>query len=129
MTVARERPSGAQDFDFLFGSWRVANERLKARLAGSDEWERFEALATCRPLLGGLGNIDDFRPLGAARAGFEGGALRLFSPQTIESLFSPLTIEGLDHLNLFSLSTSFGSLSASLFSLPTSLFSLPSRLC
>lgn len=73
---------GARDFDFLFGSWRIANERLRSRLTGSDDWERFGAVGSCRPILGGLGNVDDFRPSGAGWDGFEGAAMRLFDPAT-----------------------------------------------
>lgn len=51
---------GSHDFDFWFGRWHVSNERLKQRLANSTEWERFEATMECRPVLGGLGNIDEF---------------------------------------------------------------------
>ena len=70
---------GAHDFDFLFGSWRIANRRLTSRLTSSTEWEEFEAEGTCRPVLGGQGNIDDFRPVGwVGHEGFEGGALRLY---------------------------------------------------
>ncbi len=75
-----DRPTGASDFDFLHGAWHIANERLVARLTGSNEWERFDALGDCQPILGGIGNIDDFRPLGEGRAGFEGATLRLFNP-------------------------------------------------
>ena len=70
------------NFDFLFGSWHIVNERLTARLTKCDEWEHFEAHGACRPILGGLGNIDDFRPIWAGRAGFEGASLRLFNPAT-----------------------------------------------
>ena len=80
--ISTARPAGASDFDFLHGSWHNANERLTSRLTGSDEWERFEALGDCRPILGGLGNIDDFRPLGEVWAGFEGATLRIFNPAT-----------------------------------------------
>jgi len=81
-TMPPDVRAGSRDFDFLFGSWHVVNERLRSRLSGSDEWERFEALATCRPILGGLGNIDDFRPTCEPWKGFEGCALRLFHPAT-----------------------------------------------
>lgn len=67
---------GAHDFDFWFGRWHVANERLKERLVGSDEWEHFEATQECRPILGGIGNIDDF--LTDWNGGFVGMTLRLF---------------------------------------------------
>jgi hypothetical protein len=45
--------SSAHDFDFLFGRWHVEHRRLRARLAGNDEWD--EAWA----ILDGAGNIDD----------------------------------------------------------------------
>jgi len=80
--IAADRLMGASDFDFLFGSWHNHNERLVARLSNADTWERFEATGSCRPILGGIGNIDDFRPSGAVRAGFEGATIRLFDPTT-----------------------------------------------
>jgi hypothetical protein len=56
---------------------------LRSRLAGSNDWEEFTARGTCRPILGGSGNIDDFVPLdGNGWVGFEGGSLRLFEPAT-----------------------------------------------
>lgn len=79
---ATKHPAGAADFDFLFGSWHIANERLTRRLAGSNEWEHFAARGACRPILGGIGNIDDFRPQGDTWQGFEGASLRLFDPAT-----------------------------------------------
>src|SRR4029077_16529640 len=53
--------STAHDFDFLMGSWHVRNLRLRERLAGSNDWEEFEATSVARPLLDGLGNEDEFR--------------------------------------------------------------------
>lgn len=71
---------GRHDFDFYFGRWRLRNERLKARLAGSQEWEVFEATQECRPILGGLGNLDDF--VTEWGGGYRGMTLRLFQPAT-----------------------------------------------
>lgn len=71
---------GRHDFDFYYGRWQVHNERLKERLAGCDEWESFSATQRCRPLLGGIGNIDDFATDWSG--GFRGMTLRLFDPQT-----------------------------------------------
>jgi len=71
---------GRHDFDFYFGRWQIRNERLRERLAGCDDWEVFDAEQSCRPILAGLGNIDDF--VTDWRDGFVGMTLRLFCPQT-----------------------------------------------
>lgn len=68
--------NGAHDFDFWFGRWHVSNERLKQRLVNSTEWERFEATSQCHPILGGIGNIDDF--VTEWSGGFTGMTLRLY---------------------------------------------------
>lgn len=47
------------DWDFLFGRWAVRHRRLKARLAGSTEWEEFAGTCVNWPTLGGQGNVDD----------------------------------------------------------------------
>jgi hypothetical protein len=80
--VALSDAPGARDFDFLHGAWRIVNERLVSRLTNSDEWERFEAEGICRPILGGIGNIDSFSPREGKWQGFEGASLRIFNPQT-----------------------------------------------
>jgi hypothetical protein len=79
--TAVQTHSGARDFDFLIGSWQVANQRLRSRLTDSDEWEQFEATWDYEPVLGGLGNVGRYR---AAWSGmdFEGCSLRLFNPAT-----------------------------------------------
>jgi hypothetical protein len=51
---------GRGDFDFLFGRWAVRNRRLKERLQGRTEWEEFPSTYRARPILGGLGNLDEF---------------------------------------------------------------------
>jgi hypothetical protein len=72
-----QQPS-AHDFDFWFGRWRVRNRRLTARLAGSTAWEEFEATSVARPILGGLGNEDEFRT--DHDGGFIGMSFRFFDP-------------------------------------------------
>ena len=71
---------GRHDFDFLHGRWRVAHRRLQRRLAGCTRWDAFDAFSTCRPLLGGLANLEthDTGPEGRAF----GLALRLYAPAT-----------------------------------------------
>jgi len=73
---------GRQDFDFLFGEWRIMNRKLKDPLARKPaRWLDFEAIAEARPILGGLGNIDTYSsPDFPVRGGFHRFALRLFDP-------------------------------------------------
>jgi hypothetical protein len=73
----KNRHDGRHDFDFFHGRWQVHNRRLKVRHAGSDQWDEFAATLDCRPILDGLGNIDEYRG-----ADVHGISLRLFDPQT-----------------------------------------------
>ena len=73
--------SGAADFDFLAGSWDVANRRLRAPLTGSDEWDEFPATSECRRFFGGAANLDEFS---IPARGFHGLTLRLFDPERQE---------------------------------------------
>jgi hypothetical protein len=73
-----------RDFDFEFGRWRVHNERLKSRLAGCREWERFEAAGECHPILGGMGNREELVTDEFGDTRFIGTALRLFDPSARE---------------------------------------------
>ncbi|HSE13018.1 MAG TPA: hypothetical protein VLB69_10325 [Rudaea sp.] len=73
---------GAGDFDFYFGRWRIHNERLRQRLAGCDDWQHFEAEQECRPILGGVGNIDEFVSDDFGPTRFVGMSLRLFDRDT-----------------------------------------------
>lgn len=70
---------GRHDFNFITGRWLVSNKRLKRRLAGCTDWERFEAVQDGALLLGGLGNMNDLVAEGNRSLGM---ALRFFSPQT-----------------------------------------------
>lgn len=69
------------DFDFLIGTWNVANRRLRTLFASSDDWYTFPGRAACRPVLGGGGNVDevDFPTLGS-----KGLTLRLFDVERKE---------------------------------------------
>jgi hypothetical protein len=79
MTDATDR-DGSHDFDFQTGHWRIHNERLKKRLQGCTEWERFEATNHAGLLPGGLGNMDSF--FTEHWPGFVGMSLRLYNPRT-----------------------------------------------
>jgi hypothetical protein len=73
--------SSKKDFDYLVGRWRIRNRTLKKPLAGSNEWEEFDADQELRPVLLGLGNVDIFHTeLGGQP--FEGLTVRLFDPKT-----------------------------------------------
>ena len=75
----------ADDFDFLHGSWTVANRRLRSpRDPAAAVWEEFSAKAVCGPVLGGLGNLDEISSTDGGPDGvpFHGLTLRLFDPAT-----------------------------------------------
>ncbi len=57
--AARGGIAAADAFDFLTGDWHVRHRKLGRRLAGSTTWLSFEGTCSARPLLGGLGNVDD----------------------------------------------------------------------
>lgn len=71
---------GRHDFDFYFGRWRVHNRRLRQRLVGGNEWDEFEAIDECRPVLDGIGSVDHYRT--DWNGGITGFALRLYRPLT-----------------------------------------------
>lgn len=81
LAVTASEGSSRHDFDFLFGEWRIRNRRLKQPLAGSDEWDEFDANQHLRPILHGLGNFDIFSTELDGKP-FEGFTLRLFDPKT-----------------------------------------------
>jgi hypothetical protein len=78
--MSTPHPDGRHDFDFIHGHWQVQNERLRERLAGSGDWEVFTATDECRPLLGGIGNLEEFHA--SWNGGYEGIALRLYDLAT-----------------------------------------------
>jgi hypothetical protein len=79
---AEAKPHDPQtDFDFIIGSWKVRNRRLKQRLKGSDSWEEFEGRAVGRKIWGGAANIDEYdaeSPSGRV----QGMTLRLYNPKS-----------------------------------------------
>lgn len=66
------------DFDFLMGRWQVRNRQRRRWLDNCPDWIEFDATCEARPILDGLGNIDEFRS--EHRGGFTGMSLRLFDP-------------------------------------------------
>jgi len=77
---AAEGLSGAHDFDFEFGDWTV-HHRVKR--ASTGQWYEFDGTSNARPILNGLGNVEDnvfHRPEGDSR----GVALRAYDPATAQ---------------------------------------------
>jgi hypothetical protein len=75
--LAADDLSGAKDFDFEFGDWTV-HHKIK-RPTG--EWLEIEGTSNTRPVLDGLGNVEDnifHRPTGDTR----GLAVRAYDPAT-----------------------------------------------
>ena len=79
--VGRTFAGMSGDFDFYVGTWEVANRRLAARLAGSQDWEEFPAVSVARPILGGAGNMDEIT---FPTRGWSGLTVRLHTPETDE---------------------------------------------
>ena len=70
------------DFDFLFGSWKLRNRRLKEALTGSTEWLEFDATSVCRPIWNGAAHMDEYEALESPFGRIEGMTLRLFDAQS-----------------------------------------------
>ncbi|GIL41903.1 hypothetical protein [Roseiterribacter gracilis] len=68
---------GSSDFDFLIGSWKTQQHKLKKRLANNNEWETFESELHVKKLPAGMGNMDELNMPKAT-----GLTIRLFDPKT-----------------------------------------------
>ncbi len=73
-------PLGARGFDFLLGRWTVRHRRLRARLAGSRDWDEFPGTLQVRPILHGFGNVDE-NVLEDPRGAYLATSLRVFYPK------------------------------------------------
>jgi hypothetical protein len=71
----------SNDFDFLHGSWDIANRRLVKRLVGSDEWDEFPGMCTCHGFFDGAGSFDEVT---FPTKGWSGATIRMFAPETGE---------------------------------------------
>ena len=81
LAMAASETSSPNDFDYLAGKWNIRNRTLKEPLAGSEEWNEFDATQECHLTLLGLGNFDIFHTDFDGKP-FEGLTVRLFDPQT-----------------------------------------------
>jgi hypothetical protein len=80
-TLSETGRDGRADFDFYVGTWKVRNRRLKTKLQDANDWEEFDAVSVARPILGGLGNMDEVT---MERNGgtVTGLTVRLYEPET-----------------------------------------------
>ena len=69
------------DWDWLVGIWDVWHRRLKARLAGSHDWEEFGGKSALWLALGGLGTVDD-NIVDIPSGSYRGLTIRAFDPAT-----------------------------------------------
>ena len=74
----------SHDFDFLFGHWKILNRRLRHPLTGSSSWYEFEATSTEAPILGGLGNLEQYQAPDAPNGPIEAVAVRLYDKKTAQ---------------------------------------------
>ncbi len=82
LVIAASPVSSSHDFDYLEGTWKLKNKRLKCRLNGCTEWTPvFETKVVMTKILNGIGNIDNFYDTSNGKK-YEGVAVRLFNPKT-----------------------------------------------
>jgi hypothetical protein len=67
-----------RDFDFLFGSWKVHNRRLKEALSDGGAWIEFASTLVARRVWGGLANLDEYEALDTPWGEIHGLTLRLY---------------------------------------------------
>ena len=48
LAIVASETSSKNDFDYLVGSWNIRNRTLKEQLAGSNEWDEFDATQELR---------------------------------------------------------------------------------
>jgi hypothetical protein len=85
--------TGARDFDFIHGHWRVSHQRLAQRLKGSTEWIRFGGTMRAKSILGGQGNFDE-NVIELPEGRYEACTVRMFDSQ--RSRWSIHWIDGRD---------------------------------
>lgn len=73
--------SSKDDFNFLMGNWTIRNRKLKTRLNNCTEWDEFQSRWKIKPILNGLGNIENYYAT-IDDEPFEGLALRFFDQKT-----------------------------------------------
>src|SRR5258706_1611779 len=74
---------GRNDFDFLFGTWKVHHRMLAQQLKRSTEWLEFEGDTVDQKILNGIGNMDD-NTTHMEKGPVHAISLRLFNPESKE---------------------------------------------
>jgi hypothetical protein len=69
---------GRRDFDFLHGRWTVAHRNRKP-LDADAAWQEFEGVVDCRPVVGGIVNVDD-NILHPKAGTYRASTVRIFDP-------------------------------------------------
>ncbi|MGW1766783.1 hypothetical protein ACWCQL_22270 [Streptomyces sp. NPDC002073] len=72
-------PAPGRDFDFLVGTWEVANRWRTDFLDGSSDWEEFPAVSRVSGHFGGAASFDEIE---FPTKGFAGLTLGLYDPAT-----------------------------------------------
>lgn len=79
--TAISKRDGRDDFSFLFGRWIVHNRQSRQYTDPHAEWFEFSTTCEARPILGGLGNIDEFHFGGEdSRAPWDASTIRIYEP-------------------------------------------------
>lgn len=81
LVIKASATSSVKDFDYLIGTWKLTNRKLKSRLTGSTEWIDYTSAVLMYQILGGNGNIDRYTDTATGKP-YEGVALRLFDNKT-----------------------------------------------
>ncbi|WP_204039077.1 hypothetical protein [Acrocarpospora phusangensis] len=67
------------NFDFLVGTWDVANRKLLKRGVGCEDWEEIPATTAVRGFFDGAGNFDE---IVFHTQGYRGATVRLYDART-----------------------------------------------
>jgi hypothetical protein len=81
-TADPQTHDGRHDFDFIFGSWRIHNRKLRKQSDPTcDEWVEFGSTSHTEPIFGGLSHLERIHAGPDAPGGaWEGLTFRQFDP-------------------------------------------------
>ena len=72
---------GQQDFDFIFGRWKIHLKRRRQTANGSEIWSEFDGYGLYRKVWGGRANLNEFEA-DSPSGHVEGLTLRTYDPKT-----------------------------------------------